>query len=165
MEETRTINYGEFKSGWKSDFSGRGRIEMVANVSANRLSTGSNNHITKVSTDDKVLADNDFKNGANISCDIDDPTLGVFVTHTLIVEVVVAEELVHHVDRRNPNNLHPTSSRDSVNLRRRSSSSSAPSNQSPNLAPTASNTAVNNNQLTGVPTERHVLRMHQTSHY
>ncbi|CCG21055.1 Ldb19 protein [Candida orthopsilosis Co 90-125] len=160
MEETRTINYGEFKSGWKSDFSGRGRIEMVANVSANRLSTGSNNHITKVSTDDKVLADNDFKNGANISCDIDDPTLGVFVTHTLIVEVVVAEELVHHVDRRNPNNLHPTSSRDSVNLRRRSSSSSAPSNQSPNLAPTASNTAVKNNQLTGVPTgAARVLRM------
>ena len=161
MEETRTINYGEIKSGWKSDFSGKGRIEMVANISVNRLSTGSNNHITKVSTDDKVHAGNDFKNGANISCDIDDPTLGVFVTHTLIVEVVVAEELVHHVDRKNSNHLNPTSSRDSVNPRRGASSNSVPNNQSPNLAPTSSNSAPNNNtQLSGVPTgAARVLRM------
>ncbi|CAL1185022.1 unnamed protein product [Candida parapsilosis] len=161
MEETRTINYGEFKSGWKSDFSGKGRIEMVANISANRLSTGSNNHITKVSTDDKVQADNDFKNGANISCDIDDPTLGVFVTHTLIVEVVVAEELVHHVDRKSPNNFYPTSSKDSVNPHRRPSSSSTPNNtSSPNLAPATSNTGSTNTQLSGVPTgAARVLRM------
>ncbi|KAI5957969.1 LDB19 [Candida theae] len=160
MEETRTINYGEFKSGWKSDFSGRGRIEMVANVSANRLSTGSNNHITKVSTDDKVQASNDFKNGANISCDIDDPTLGVFVTHTLIVEVVVAEEMVHHVDRRNSNNLNPTRSRDSIGLRRGSQSSTVPNSVSPNLAPSTSNSAANTNQLAGVPTgAARVLRM------
>ncbi|KAI5950412.1 LDB19 [Candida margitis] len=160
MEETRAISYGEFKSGWKSDFSGRGRIEMVANISANRLSTGSNNHVTKVSTDDKVQADNDFKNGANVSCDIDDPTLGIFVNHTLIVEVVVAEELVHNVDRRNQSNLQPASSRDSIIPRRGSSSNSVPTNSSPNLAPSTSNSGSNNNQLSGVPTgAARVLRM------
>ena len=99
LEETRTVSYGEIKSGWKSDFSGSGKIELVANISTVGCSTGMTNHILNLSTDDKPIQ-MDTKLGANFSCDIDDPTLGVFVNHTMIVEVVVAEELVHNVERK-----------------------------------------------------------------
>ncbi|KAI5951947.1 LDB19 [Candida jiufengensis] len=144
FEETRTISYGEIKSGWKSDFTGKGRIELVGNISANKFSTGSNNHITKVSTDDNYKIDNDFSNGANVSCDIDDPNLGIFVNHTLIVEVVVAEELVHNVENKNLNGLRPVISNSrgaTISSRRRSSSSSGShhGNSSPTLTPHTSN--------------------------
>ncbi|CAK9435718.1 uncharacterized protein LODBEIA_P04380 [Lodderomyces beijingensis] len=141
LEETRTISYGDIKSGWKSDFSGSGKIELVANICANRFSTGSNNHITEVSTDDTTkVGGSDFKNGANISCDIDDPNIGIFVNHTLIMEVVVAEELVHRVESSS-NSLHPVSSANTrgatLTNRRRSSSATG-------LAPVASNGSLHN---------------------
>lgn len=104
LEETRTVSYGEIKSGWKSDFSGSGKIELVANISTVGCSTGMTNHILNLSTDDKPIQ-MDTKLGANFSCDIDDPTLGVFVNHTMIVEVVVAEELVHNVERKRSNSV------------------------------------------------------------
>ncbi|KAF6062653.1 hypothetical protein FOB64_005714 [Candida albicans] len=93
LEETRTVSYGDIKSGWKSDFSGRGKIELVANINTT--------------------------NCANFSCDIDDPTLGVFVSHTMIVEVVIAEELVHNLERKRAGSgtskdLAPVQSRSSV---------------------------------------------------
>lgn len=104
LEETRTVSYGEIKSGWKSDFTGTGKIELVANISTFGCSTGMANHVLNLSTDDKPIQ-MDTKPGANFSCDIDDPTLGVFVNHTMIVEVVVAEELVHNVERRRSNSI------------------------------------------------------------
>ncbi|KAI5960583.1 LDB19 [Candida pseudojiufengensis] len=153
FEETRTISYGEIKSGWKSDFTGKGRIELVANINANKFSTGSNNHITKANTEDSNSnkdEDNEtFNNGANISCDIDDLNLGIFVNHTLIVEVVVAEELIHNVENKNNknlNNLRPVISNSrggsTISTSRRRSSSSAGShygNNSPILTPHTSN--------------------------
>ncbi|CAI5757021.1 unnamed protein product [Candida verbasci] len=109
LEETRTISYGDIKSGWKSDFSGKGTIELVANISASGFSTGLKNNITKISTNDQQIVEDASKNGANVSCDIDDPTLGVLVNHTLIVEIVVAEEIAHSVDKKS-NGLTPISS-------------------------------------------------------
>lgn len=99
LEETRTVSYGDIKSGWKSDFSGRGKIELVANINTTNCSTGMINHINTLSSEDAPIV-LDTKKGANFSCDIDDPTLGVFVSHTMIVEVVIAEELVHNLERK-----------------------------------------------------------------
>ncbi|CAH2350504.1 protein Ldb19p [[Candida] railenensis] len=95
LEEIRTVNHGELKSGWKSDFSGRGKIELVADIGAIHLSSGLVRNITQRSSSDPKGELNDgLRNGANIACDIDDPNSGVFVNHTLIVEVVIAEELL-----------------------------------------------------------------------
>lgn len=97
LEEFRVVSHGEIKSGWKSDFLGDGRIELVAEILAMECSTGLQKHVMKASSTDPKLDElqEGLRNGANISCDIDDPTLGVFVNHILVVEVVVAEELIH----------------------------------------------------------------------
>ncbi|KGR16330.1 hypothetical protein MG3_01055 [Candida albicans P78048] len=118
LEETRTVSYGDIKSGWKSDFSGRGKIELVANINTTNCSTGMINHINTLSSEDAPIV-LDTKKGANFSCDIDDPTLGVFVSHTMIVEVVIAEELVHNLERKRAGSgtskdLAPVQSRSSV---------------------------------------------------
>lgn len=99
VDELRTVSHGEIKSGWKSDFSGRGTIELVADISAINCSTGLSGHITKRTSEDHAADDNveGLRHGANISCDIDDPLAGIYVNHTLIVEMVVAEELVQAV--------------------------------------------------------------------
>ncbi|EMG49671.1 LDB19 Protein LDB19 [Candida maltosa Xu316] len=128
LEESRTISHGEIKSGWKSDFSGKGTIELVANINTVGCSTGMVNHIPLLSTDDAPIR-SDIKVGANFSCDIDDPTLGVFVNHTMIVEVVVAEELVHNVERRRTSSdgtkeLAPVQTNGSINKGSSSKSSS-----------------------------------------
>ncbi|ODQ78937.1 hypothetical protein BABINDRAFT_162594 [Babjeviella inositovora NRRL Y-12698] len=110
VEEVRTVTHGEVKSGWKSDFSGRGKIELVAEINAIELSTGINQHIAAASSagdmsepGTPVLASSGASSASsvaskyglpNVSCDIDDPTLGVQVSHMLIVEVVIAEELL-----------------------------------------------------------------------
>ncbi|KAF8475611.1 hypothetical protein BDZ91DRAFT_758200 [Kalaharituber pfeilii] len=64
-EDSTTVGSGELKSGWKSDFSNGGRIEMevTAGIPAS----------------------------ANAASDIDTPC-GIKVSHTLVVELVVAEE-------------------------------------------------------------------------
>lgn len=67
-QETRTIGSGEFKTGWKTDFSDKGRIDL----SGFDIST----------------------HAANVCCNIDDPTLGLTVNHLLVVELVVAEETI-----------------------------------------------------------------------
>ncbi|ABN65176.2 conserved hypothetical protein [Scheffersomyces stipitis CBS 6054] len=102
IEETRAVSHGEIKSGWKSDFSGRGTIELVADISAYNCSSGFSKNVTKMSSDDDRVDDLQIglRNGANICCDMDDPCLGVFVFHTLILEVIVAEEIVHNLQHK-----------------------------------------------------------------
>lgn len=162
LDELRTINHGEFKSGWKSDFSGRGRIELVADISAINCSTGITSHVSKKTSDDIKNDDNieGLRNGANISCDIDDPSSGIYVNHTLIVEVIVAEELINSTNKINHhrvgsnNNLTPVASTSSTNSNSHiDSSASSPS----------SNTNSNTSQAhipVGTPTgAARVLRM------
>lgn len=107
LDEIRTATYGEIKSGWKSDFSGRGNIELVTDIDAFDFSTGLNRHMMKRSSDDPKIDEvqEGLRNGANISCDIDDPTLGIYVNHTLIVEVIVAEEVVPRSSEKKSNSL------------------------------------------------------------
>lgn len=96
FDELRVIGHGELKSGWKSDFLGRGRIELILDVNILSCSTGTRLNMNAVSSDNPVekckidIALND----ANSSCDISDSVLGVYVSHLLVIEMIVAEELV-----------------------------------------------------------------------
>ncbi|CUM65404.1 uncharacterized protein PRCAT00003042001 [Priceomyces carsonii] len=96
LEETRTISHGEIKSGWKSDFSNTGRIELVADINASNFSTGSVTNVNKRSSEDPKIDEEKegLKNGSNVACDIDDPNLGAFVDHTLIYELILVEEAI-----------------------------------------------------------------------
>lgn len=102
IEEIRTISSGVLKSGWKSDFSGCGRIELVVEVSLmNLISMGINNTIAykgSINSQTCNLTFNELYEDANSDCncstDVDDPELGISVTHNLILEIVVAEELM-----------------------------------------------------------------------
>lgn len=80
IEEIRTVSNGELKSGWKSDFTGQGRIELVVEISVmNLISMGYNNansNITTITSQncDSPLFDHDgySNNECNCSCDIED---------------------------------------------------------------------------------------------
>lgn len=163
LEETRTVNHGEIKSGWKSDFSGRGKIELVADISAMHLSSGLVRNITKKSSYESLPKDDGLRNGANISCDIDDPQLGVFVQHTLIVELVIAEELLQNEHKRSMNGIRPSISNNG--LRPVTSTNSVLSNDSSTgIHPIASNSTTNSHSHTphtlGTPSgAARVLRM------
>lgn len=95
FDELRVVAHGDVKSGWKSDFSGKGQIELVADIIALDCSTGLRPHVTsKLSTDSVHDEIRGMLNEATISCDIEDPQLGIYVSHILVVEVIVAEEVV-----------------------------------------------------------------------
>lgn len=95
IDELRIVAHGDVKSGWKSDFSGKGRIELVADIVGLGCSTGLRPHVSSKSSSDASHDDvPGMLNEATISCDIDDPELGVYVSHVLVVEVIVAEEVV-----------------------------------------------------------------------
>lgn len=81
-------------------------------------STGMQRHVTQASSTDPKQDETQegLRNGANISCDIDDPALGVFVNHVLVVEVVVAEELIHVARQKaQGDSLTPIDSSTSIN--------------------------------------------------
>ncbi|RLV94002.1 Protein LDB19 [Spathaspora sp. JA1] len=94
LEEIRTVANGEIRQGWKSDFSGRGVVELVAHINLSQITSGISSTITKISSNDSTSTASESLMYANMACDIDDPTLGVHVNHTLILEVVVAEEIM-----------------------------------------------------------------------
>lgn len=68
ITDTKSVSAGEIRSGWKTDFSGKGKIEFLADLNATMLS--------------------------RTGCDIDDPAFGLKVSHVLVVELVVAEEAI-----------------------------------------------------------------------
>ncbi|RKP31165.1 hypothetical protein METBISCDRAFT_2926, partial [Metschnikowia bicuspidata] len=108
IEELRVVGHGDVKSGWKSDFLGRGRIELVLDINILSCSTGTRLNMTKASSDEAAKKDRIeiLLNDANVCCDVSDPVLGVHVSHLLIVEMIVAEEQVRPV---RPDALHPVS--------------------------------------------------------
>lgn len=116
LDELRVIAHGDIKSGWKSDFLGKGRIELVAEISALDCSSGLSRHVSKASSSDAKQDEfhEGLRNDANISCDIEDPALGVYVNHVLVVEVVVAEELVQPLKIPKAEPLAPLTSISSV---------------------------------------------------
>ncbi|QEU58409.1 Ldb19 [Kluyveromyces lactis] len=98
-EEVRTIANGEIKSGWKSDFSNKGTIELVTDIDCMRLNSGVTNPISHASTRNPCVLPN--QDNVNVSCDIEDTNLGVYVSHLLFVEVIVAEEQLQNVNGGN----------------------------------------------------------------
>lgn len=76
-EYTKTLSNGELKSGWKCDYAGKGKIQMVDyNIATHALAMG--------------------------CCNIDDPTLGLSVNHVLVMELVIAEEAASGKSSRQP---------------------------------------------------------------
>lgn len=67
IEETRVVGAGDLKNGWKSDFSGKGKIELLVEISSEL---------------------------GKVAVDIEDPTFGLYTSHVLVLEIVVAEEAV-----------------------------------------------------------------------
>lgn len=105
VEELKTLATGELKSGWKSDFSGDGRIEMNVEVPLrDMVSTGFNNSMSLLSSISSSNCQSSLfnsqlyeqsNNDCNCSVDIDDDKLGIFVSHNLVLEVVVGEEVLN----------------------------------------------------------------------
>lgn len=67
IEDVKCVGSGERKEGWKTDFSGKGKVELLDEYNSTLSKT---------------------------SCDIDDPTFGLSTSHILFVEMVVAEEAI-----------------------------------------------------------------------
>lgn len=171
LEETRHISHGEIKSGWKSDFTNKGRIELVAEISLNNLSTiglsSSLNNLNSIDSTNFNSPHYNTKNllaniNSNCACDIHDDTLGVYVSHMLIVEVVVAEELLHgsnvapshHLPKSLKSNTSPTQKTTSPSM---SSSTGESSSSKPQTSPNSS--SASDNKI-GIPTgAARVLRM------
>ncbi|AGO12843.1 AaceriACR291Cp [[Ashbya] aceris (nom. inval.)] len=94
IEEVRTIAGTDVRSGWKSDFSGSGKIELVMEIDCMKLNSGVTNPVNMVSTASPYRARDQAP--VNVTCDIEDPTLGISVSHLLVVEIIVAEEVLHY---------------------------------------------------------------------
>ncbi|KAM9922470.1 hypothetical protein OXX59_005796 [Metschnikowia pulcherrima] len=118
LDELRVVAHGDIKSGWKSDFSSDGSIELVAEISALECSSGIKRHKIKASSEETPPDETHegLRNDANISCDINDPVLGIYVGHVLVIEVIVAEEIVQHSKHSHSGNngLSPVTSTTSV---------------------------------------------------
>ncbi|SCU96428.1 LAMI_0F06524g1_1 [Lachancea mirantina] len=95
-EEIRTVACGEVKDGWKSDFSGAGKIELVTDIDCMELNSGVTNPINRASSS-KPIPDTGSQR-ATVACDTEDPHLSVFVQHFLILELVVAEEALQYAN-------------------------------------------------------------------
>ncbi|ODQ64510.1 hypothetical protein NADFUDRAFT_79413 [Nadsonia fulvescens var. elongata DSM 6958] len=76
VEEVRAVGNGELRTGWKSDFSADGKIELFGDISTHNFS--------------------------NVSCNLDDPQLAISIGHVLVVELVVAEETVASKNKSTP---------------------------------------------------------------
>lgn len=93
-EEVRIIADGEMKNGWKSDFSGNGSIGLVTDIDCMKLNSGVTNPVNHASTRHTSTKPNE--ENINVSCDIEDPSLGIYVSHQLYVEIIVAEEHIQN---------------------------------------------------------------------
>lgn len=95
-EEVRIISKGEIKSGWKTDFENNGKIELVTDIDCMSLNSGVGNPVLFSSTSHPYI--NPHKSLINVACDIQDPNLGIYVSHILAVEIVVAEETLQYAN-------------------------------------------------------------------
>ncbi|XBW34994.1 hypothetical protein QEN19_000559 [Hanseniaspora menglaensis] len=117
-EEIKVLNQSTIKSGWKSDFDAlasyskedvslkdtgaRGAIELVTDIDCMSLSSG----IFALKKGASSHFPNDIQNyiqyvdkrQAKLTCDVEDPILGLYVSHILVVEVVVAEEILQQAN-------------------------------------------------------------------
>ena len=95
-EEIRIVSRGEMKSGWKTDFENNGHVELVTDIDCMLLNSGISNPLRYKST--ARQNDDVRKQPVTIACDIQDPVLGVYISHVLAVEIVVAEEVLQYAN-------------------------------------------------------------------
>lgn len=98
IDEIRTVAYNELKKGWKTDYLGKGKIDLMTEINVLNLSSGSKTRIDKRTSEDPRLTET---RNANFACDIDDPTLGIHVKHCLILEMQMEEEAIYLEKRDN----------------------------------------------------------------
>ncbi|SCU82060.1 LAFA_0C08834g1_1 [Lachancea sp. 'fantastica'] len=177
-EALRTIAHGEVKNGWKSDFSGKGKVELVTEINCMGLNSGVANPITRVSSFHTVP--HASTQPVTVACDVEDPKLGIYVQHLLVLEVIVAEEMLQYANGQplhaEPNssaastpvttNVDPRLAELSPMVASRNMSASAVGGErcgTPELTPTTSHNtprAATTHRVVGVPTgAARVLRM------
>lgn len=81
IEDTRSVSSAELKTGWKTDFTEKGKVEFLANVT------------TAMS---------------KVACDIEDPTFGLHCSHLLVMEIIVASETVIFTSKNTAPQVMPT---------------------------------------------------------
>lgn len=163
-EETRTVASGELKQGWKTDFTGNGKIELMVDISCFNLTSSATPHHTRVSL--KEAIDNPYIH-PTVSTDVDDPVLGISTNHVLIVEIVVAEEILQNQNPTSSDSLNTLKSNNDQRLAELSPTFanhiSKPKNSAPSLNPSVSNSSTTKrtvDTMIGVPTgSARVLRM------
>lgn len=89
IEESRVLIKQSMKTGWKTDFE-NDNIQLVLNINCLETNSGVSNPVTRV-TSSSPFHYHAFQK-ANMTCDINDPIAGIYTTHLLSIEVVVAEE-------------------------------------------------------------------------
>ncbi|KAL6942053.1 hypothetical protein ACO0QE_003217 [Hanseniaspora vineae] len=129
-EEVRTIAHDTIKNGWKSDFENGGKIELITDIDCMHLNSGITNSKRNISSKNYMKNQHFLNflkaNKSNIACDVEDPVLGIYISHILVVEIVVAEEALQYA---NGAPLHPKSSASSSH----SSQSKKASSSNPNV--------------------------------
>ncbi|CCK72670.1 Ldb19p KNAG_0L00470 [Huiozyma naganishii CBS 8797] len=93
-EEIRIVSKGEIKNGWKTDFDNNGKIELVTDIDCMALNSGVYNPLLHASTANPHVEPK--RAPITIAGDIQDPNLGIYVSHVLAVEIVVAEETLQY---------------------------------------------------------------------
>ncbi|KAH3686520.1 hypothetical protein WICPIJ_002498 [Wickerhamomyces pijperi] len=169
-EEIRTVASGELKQGWKTDFSGNGKVELVVDISGFNLTSSATPHYTRASLSEAIDIPHTHP---TVSTDVDDPVLGISCSHSLIVEIVVAEELLQSSTLSSSaaslsavkSNTEQRLAEISPSFANHAAKQRASNQASPALTPSASNSStINNNRpvdtMIGVPTgSARVLRM------
>ena len=103
-EEVRILCKSELKSGWKTNFDNNGSIELVTEIDCTALNSGFTNSETFSTTNKSVSSRGSYLGATNqpvtLACNMRDPNLGIYVSHILAVEMVVAEETLQYSDGR-----------------------------------------------------------------
>lgn len=108
-EEVRVLTQKTMNNGWKSDFNAPlnnknsnacGAIELITDINCMSLNSGI--FAIKKSASSQYPQDlskyMNYVENRNVKmiCDIEDPILGIYVSHILSIEIVVAEEIIQN---------------------------------------------------------------------
>lgn len=108
-EEIRILTQKTLKNGWKSDFdtpvnnknnNSCGAIELITDINCMSLNSGifaiKKNASTQYPQD--LIKYRNYVDNRNVKmvCDIEDPILGLYVSHILSLEIVIAEEIIQN---------------------------------------------------------------------
>lgn len=108
-EEIRVLTQKTLNNGWKSDFNAPlnnkntnacGAIELITDINCMSLNSGI--FAIKKSASSQYPQDlskyMDYVENRNVKmiCDVEDPILGIYVSHILSLEIVIAEEIIQN---------------------------------------------------------------------